>query len=66
MHCLALCSVILKEILTMKNTQFLGGVGVHEPMTPMYYLLCTTCKNIECLMCRIEIFRGYSGSLIQK
>ena len=41
----------------MKNTQFLGGVGVHEPMTPKYYLLCTTCKNIECLMCRIEIFR---------
>ena len=41
----------------MKNTQFLGGVGVHEPMTPMYYLLCSTCKNVECLMRRIEIFR---------
>ena len=41
----------------MKNTQFLSGVGVHEPVRPMHYLLCITCKNIECLMCRIEIFR---------
>ena len=41
----------------MKNTKFLGGVGVHEPMTPMYYLLCITYKNVECLMRRIENFR---------
>ena len=32
-------------------------VGVHEPVRPMHYLLCITCKNIECLMCLIEIFR---------